>query len=168
LVALTVVLAFWLGPIVAGGALLASTINGFPSGWQFLRAVARGVTGAIAYAAVGGMLLSVAWTSGAVEAKNRDLLMWAVLLLASVVSVLSGFVEARWFKREGESPFWLWPNWRSFSLRRLFIVQFVLALALGWWLFTRRETFANLEFLRNLPRERRPSFELMPSEPRFD
>jgi MFS family permease len=164
-----VLLALWLAPFATGGALIAASMNGFPSGRLFARAVARAIAGGFVYAVIGVMILMAALAGGAIRPSASNALMWTVVILACVVTGLSGFVETRWFKREGESPFWLWPNWRSFTLRRIFVVQFVLALALGWWLFTRRETLARLELLDNLRRlERRHSLELMPSDPQFD
>ena len=50
-----------------------------------------------------------------------------------------GYREARQLARCGEHPFWLWPRWKSFTLRYLLVGQLVLASVLGWWLFTRRE-----------------------------
>ncbi len=129
-------------PFATLGVIVGTVRFRLQSRRLFVRAVVRGLVaamlGALAIAMVTELLIH--WDSFRSIRKSFPL-HFALLkgFLVAAGAFWFGYREARQLARRWDHPFWLWPRWKSFTLRYLLVGQLVLASVLGWWLFTRRD-----------------------------
>jgi hypothetical protein len=91
-----------------------------------------------------------------VGALTHEFLALVVLAVSAVAGVFTAYRASAWYFRRKAEELWGWAidyptkppqpanRWVSFSLQRLFIVQFVLIFVIGLWVGARRDHIARL------------------------